>query len=935
MLILAGVSLNALVGDNGIITNAQNANIKQKVAELEEYIHEYYIRNYDSFEEYSSNISAIKSLPISRNWIYTGKLGYVLDNKNDMHYFLNYDGLNEDMKKIIGNNNSKSYVDYVECKDVWGITEDLKVYYYGSGINDLYSVSNIVLGKENGSDEVFASGSTLAKIVKGADSTENVTIEELRSKTTLDLNQNSGIDNLGDLYNFTVLEKLTLSNMTLENLDGIEYATNLKDIFIQNTTVGDYSKLSKLKIRRLYVYKPVDEEVRKLFDNTLGIGGVDMPTLKYLGLYGDQHFTTYVEERPTFNDGTTKRSLLTNISYLSNLSSTTKESIEYLYLNNNELTNIDNLYEFKNVHFLRLEGNNITSLVGLYNKEKNIGMFEIERLFVRKNLLGEDIEGDSLNPASDSLRDFSTVTKNQDNTYTFTKVFTNIKYLDLAKNSSLKYIDYIKSCSTLEYIWLNGCTSLSNSSVLNAASILNNTNTYIDDDYVFYLAANDNTLKKLDVGTKEMTLTDFDNLLKDKTSMIHLKLDGISFVDEDGNPVLNYNTAVNTTLGKLTAMKYLSVNGLSNLTSLTFVSTMTDLRQIDLRGTAVTDLSNIVQYTTKLQNLIIDNDEIVIPETKDENGNIIDAGIEELFNRCGVNGGPRSDFGISNFYDSGVLLCSTNLISQIAECTKIWTLGAALENLDNSGFSASGTWDFRKCTEFTGVFVLNNRIKGSIYLPTGITELKIYCHGDNINFLNLSSLTSLSSIYVGNSDYMSNVLELFNGCSVLNRIECYQYFPYLSELTDPTKYTSIALYSYIGSISSNTLTDAKISVIGNFTNLTTFKINYSNKITKIPESIINCTNLTEINFAYTSVASLYPIRNLSNLASLRLNNTPLLENGSYTLSNGTTVNLNNMDIIAGLFSLSLRDIYLSGTNISDFSAISGFNWNNWSGFNKT
>ena len=43
MLILAGVSLNAIIGDNGIITNAQNATIKTSIASLEEFLNEKYV----------------------------------------------------------------------------------------------------------------------------------------------------------------------------------------------------------------------------------------------------------------------------------------------------------------------------------------------------------------------------------------------------------------------------------------------------------------------------------------------------------------------------------------------------------------------------------------------------------------------------------------------------------------------------------------------------------------------------------------------------------------------------------------------------------------------------------------------------------------------------------------------------------------------------
>ena len=47
MLILAGISLNAVIGDNGIITQAQNATYMQSVAVLEEYLNSYYVEHYE------------------------------------------------------------------------------------------------------------------------------------------------------------------------------------------------------------------------------------------------------------------------------------------------------------------------------------------------------------------------------------------------------------------------------------------------------------------------------------------------------------------------------------------------------------------------------------------------------------------------------------------------------------------------------------------------------------------------------------------------------------------------------------------------------------------------------------------------------------------------------------------------------------------------
>ena len=54
MLILAGVSLNATIGDNGIITQAQNATYMQSIAALEEYLQTEYVKYYDETENYTS-----------------------------------------------------------------------------------------------------------------------------------------------------------------------------------------------------------------------------------------------------------------------------------------------------------------------------------------------------------------------------------------------------------------------------------------------------------------------------------------------------------------------------------------------------------------------------------------------------------------------------------------------------------------------------------------------------------------------------------------------------------------------------------------------------------------------------------------------------------------------------------------------------------------
>ena len=56
MLILAGVSLNATIGENGIMAQAKNVTYMQSVAALEEFMQEQYVNLYDSMEEPENKI---------------------------------------------------------------------------------------------------------------------------------------------------------------------------------------------------------------------------------------------------------------------------------------------------------------------------------------------------------------------------------------------------------------------------------------------------------------------------------------------------------------------------------------------------------------------------------------------------------------------------------------------------------------------------------------------------------------------------------------------------------------------------------------------------------------------------------------------------------------------------------------------------------------
>ena len=97
MLILAGVSLNATIGDNGIITQAQNATYMQSIAALEEYFNNYYVEHYEEMSKKDES-KVLTLTTLEPNWFYIpanegiGGLRYIVDSEGHALYLIKKSG---------------------------------------------------------------------------------------------------------------------------------------------------------------------------------------------------------------------------------------------------------------------------------------------------------------------------------------------------------------------------------------------------------------------------------------------------------------------------------------------------------------------------------------------------------------------------------------------------------------------------------------------------------------------------------------------------------------------------------------------------------------------------------------------------------------------------------------------------------------------------
>ena len=409
-----------------------------------------------------------------------------------------------------------------------------------------------------------------------------------------------------------------------------------------------------------------------------------------------------------------------------------------------------------------------------------------------------------------------------------------------------------------------------------------------------------------------MTQNDFETILSGKTKLIKLNLNNLVLTSNTNGELdaTTYNTVINRVLSNLISLISLSLNGLSNVTTVDFAQYTTKLQQLDLRGTGITNLTKLNTYATKCGTLAIDNDGI----------NLLD--IEDLFN---VSTSSLRDTAVMGYWCYGIQLCSQGLVNQTNKLTRVTKY--EIYRCDGATIPTTG-WDFSNCSTMETLYL--QEVRGTtMKLPSNLKNIKLW--NSYLTISNKSSLTNIDFLY--SNAYYDESVALANSLTSLKRLEFYWIGKFkLTDLTNPEKYTEICKHLYAGDMNRNDCNDESLEGIGNFTNLEVLSIYYQHKLTKLPEEIKQCQKLKKIQLTDTDISSLEPIKDLPNLEYLNLTNCPVFETGFYTKKDGTVVSADNMEIIANLHSKKLTEIYLSGTSITDFSKISSLTWTGKSGF---
>ena len=969
MLILAGVSLNATIGDNGIITQAQNATYMQSIATLEEYLQTEYVKYYDETENYTSKIELLSS-KLGNLCLKDGTKNYITyDGK--MYYLINKQALPDDIKNQLKGGDTTEYLKYIRLQDVYGVTPDLKVYYCESGTDNVLGTldsteldPNTPLKKINQDAEMKSAITEALASVGVAVGEDGVTVGDASKLKNVELDGSKhNITSISGLSELSSLKTVTLSNLNLNDLDGLQNCTLLYYVYFKNCKVNDYSKLATvLDLQYLYLYLPPSMSEADANAQVVNLGNglanaTEMNKLEYFGISGNTDMmngeysldTDALVNYNKYQYRSNTNSNLTDITNLEKFSSNIKNTIKYVYMNNNSFSSIESLKNFSYIYELDLMYNrNLLSLNGLENHSnlvylfaqscnlKNInglqGQTKLKYLTVQSNANLTSLNGLEDSTNIDYIRAFKC------NITDITALKNNIKLrmLNLEYNANLENISVLGTCTGIKKLYLIGNEKMIGTEVRDALAD--------PETHILQNCGSDYTLSsKYNIYFSTLTSYDYSNLgltddsneinsLKNKTTVTRLNL--------SGNPNLS-NSKLQEILSTMTGLKVLSLNGCKNLDSIAFVGKgkVTQLVELDLRDTNAIDLSNLNDYATNLKNLVINNTKTDISKMEKTINSLAEKADNSYIDDSWIS---KYDWVIR-----GLAILGNLSEYSFNNCNNITNIRIQMQAFTNE---YSGTLNLSNCKNLKKFGFGDNGGRFNVILPNSIKELRYSAIGT----CKVSDNTDLDYVYLrfGGNSFLENLPESISIKELkISGIEGID-LKNLNKLSNKSNFESLRFDSskdvggdfylrgfeslqgtfYPKKVILSNVSEMNRNFFDHFPYVEELVMNNSTNVTSI-EGIDNCTNLKHLEAYNCSIGSIQSIAGLNNLNYLNISNNKIsdisaisnLKKLEYLYLNSNSINyLNPLENLIENGKISLQKLYLNN-NIIQTTTVGGHN----------
>ena len=588
LLILAGVSIATLTGDNGLLTKASDAKIETVLGAVKETLH---------LEQIEKSIDGKEVNP--ETLLVEGKVQRTVQQSEDGNYYMYY-ALKEDSYKEmegLGKGNLAT------LKDVFLIDDDLNIKYISSSGKEYGDdINNKILEDET---KIRFASKAFSEYISNISGTTEETMKfewmkNLKSLTITDTN----ITSLEDLVFFPNLESLTLGENTsnapnVTIMDGVENCTKLEKLSIYYGPDKDYSAVSKLSNLTDFIrFSGTDYE--NIIDKLKNCKNLQNLTIRYQNLESMER----ISELGNLKSLNLANNLITRIEGLEN-----KTNLISLNLSYNQISEIENLENLTKLSTLDMNNNNILDITPLSINSSSLTTLSLCNNSKidgnRNNYIGEKLE--ALNKIGEILDRGGSINIDADKL----GLFTNYKILNLSGQNleNLKSIEGLTQLTILNLksnkLTLEDTKSqeiLSSMTNLETLNLVNNIITNIKSLNnlkqlkFLYLEGNDNRVNLKDI---EDIISNLD-LLTISTESLK------TIINCDVNKItrLPLSTSSSLTeipdLSKFKKLIYLSLSEDGNIKDL---STISDITSLEVLNLSKTNLHGRMIDFSKLTNL--------------------------------------------------------------------------------------------------------------------------------------------------------------------------------------------------------------------------------------------------------------------------------------------------------------------------------------------
>lgn len=938
MIILAGVSITLIRGDDSsIITEAEKSVYKNSITQIEEKINEFYINNYNDMPELRNKaISLILYYEMDRytgdlmyknNWVDTSNLTDTMFHKENQFYTkidtdtdktkdiltdkyqfwsnsetslfelswektLEYDGeektfylLNtKNLTKMLGKDakildlNSN----YETLNEVYAITADLRVFYLPNGdLSDAIGIDPSDIQATDNNRIVFEAGSEIANNLNDG---KEMTVQQVKVHKKVSIDSNSTITTLKDIGKLSNMQELIINNEIIESLDGIENAESLKVLRLYGNKLESFKGINKcVNLEKIYLHNFSDEQFKELCTAMKNTNYTKLKVFAAVGFWHDHYSENFNDERyiipKVYASGIVenKNMALTNISPLSYLTSKTKSSINTVLLNNNAITDASVLSGFSNIKYLKIDGNDLTTLNGIVNHSKMI------YLRVASNKLVPN--------ALDALKDS-----------TGKATLPNLTTLDLRGNFELVNVNAVSSCTKLVKLFFKSDSSLKRADndvkldtdqVRNINNFLNSLGSGLQIDAKYSLALLAENTTRYETKNETMSVEEFKNLAY-STNIIYLSISNLKLLNENGTEITSadeYTRIISEILSNLTRVRYLQLYNLPNLNSVNFVTNMKTLVELDVRKcNNVLDFTCLNNSDMEVTKLAIDNVNIDLTTIQpainklgntvykvDENGNIVYS-----------NGVPIADAKMYWSKGCGLVLCHNDLYTQLPKCTDLTRLymHRSWEG-DNVVIGAKGLKNSKAIVlDLTNLKKLDYMYSYAIYCTYKLPENVTYAsysfvqdgsYGSKMDFSNCKKIKEISTKVPNSKAVIERSLATVPEDNNVEILSLNQQNA-LTDLNFLSRFKNVRILDMNSNVQQiMRLTD--ISALNNTTSLEEFYLSYAPNIKTLP-SLANLSNLTTISITNSGMESITDssgLRKLTNLKKLDFSTNNILK----------------------------------------------------------